>query len=138
MTFKEKKIALLKELENQRAAFSGNFRNARHDLNPASQLRAAITHRKIGWLAGAVVAGWVISRLPGKKKGVVGKVSSLVKTGGFLLRNGGKLGVLLTAGKGIFGVAKPALTHLVSRKLEAWAQGVAPVAPQPPPQKPPQ
>lgn len=116
----DRKAELISELQWARAELSGSVRAARSDLNLVAHLKQSVVRQKTTWFVGAAISGWIISRLPWRKKPAKAKElpphvspqaqSEKMRTGLFLAT----LNVLFT-------VFKPALTALVSRKLTDFA-----------------
>ena len=68
VTEAERKAELISELAWARAELARDFQDARNDLDLVARLRHSVEHRKTAWITGAAVAGWILSRLPGRKK----------------------------------------------------------------------
>ena len=117
-----RKATLISELEWSRAEMARNFRQVRSDLNLAAHLRESVTHRKTVWIAGAAIAGWVLSRLPGRKKTQpkATKAQPAVESKGWI-KESEHAGFWLATLGALFNLAKPALTALASRKITELA-----------------
>jgi len=64
----DRKARLIAELERSRAGLARDMRGVRHHLDVGAHLKRAILRQKTAWLAGAAVTGWLVTRLPGRKK----------------------------------------------------------------------
>ena len=64
-------------------------------------------------MSSAAVVGWLLSRLPARKK----KVYAQAKTNGHVAKTSSSNGLLLAVSKGAWSVAKPLLTAYLTHKL---------------------
>ena len=113
----DRKEELISELGWARAELSRNLHDARNDLDLVSHFKHSVTHRKTAWFAGAAVVGWVLSRLPGRRKADPKAHRQSTET----LKEVERAGLLLTLLNVLFTVFKPALTALASKKITELA-----------------
>ena len=111
----ERKAELLAELALSRVQLTRALQEAGEDLNVASRLKHSIAHRKTAWLTGAAFAGWVLSRLPGRRKAKAAAQKPLESTG--WVQKTERTGFWLAALNLLFNLFKPFLTALATRKL---------------------
>jgi hypothetical protein len=90
-------------------------------LNVTARMKASYERRPLFWNAGAAVVGYLLARLPARKK-----VVYVDRASGEKLGAGGKSGGLLWGAlKLVGGLAKPLLSALASKKLGDLAQQYA-------------
>ncbi|MEI8235034.1 MAG: hypothetical protein WCH57_10165 [Verrucomicrobiota bacterium] len=109
----ERKAELLAELALSRAQLTRALHDAGEDLNVAARLKHSIAHRKTAWFTGAAFAGWLLSRLPRRRKAAAPKppdVSAWVQ-------KTGRTGFWLAALNLLLNLCKPFLTALATRKI---------------------
>ncbi|MDD5349924.1 MAG: hypothetical protein PHQ12_06915 [Chthoniobacteraceae bacterium] len=106
-----RKAELAAELALARVHLSRAARDAGADLNVAARLKESVTHRKLAWFTGAAVAGWVLSRLPGRRKAPAASKTPE------LLSKSGRAGVWLAILNLVFKLFQPLLTTLATRKI---------------------
>lgn len=106
-----RKAQLIAELEQARAGLAENARGLKGSMNVGSHIKHAIVQQKALWLGGAVISGWLLTKLPGRKKQKAPKyIYAKAKEPdrkSFLMA---ALGLAAT-------VARPALTRFATRKL---------------------
>mgnify|MGYP006976762806 CR=1 FL=1 len=108
----DRKAQLVAELEQSRRKMGREFQEIRGGLNVGSRLRAAFFRQKAVWVTGALLGGWLLTRLPVRRK----KASTTVKV---VEAKEGKsmvwaiLGLLVT-------LLKPAVTSILSDKLAEY------------------
>jgi len=116
-----RKAQLIADLEWSRNELAASVRAARSDLDLVARFKHSVAHRKTAWLSGAAVAGWILSRLPGRKKVSPPKASA--KASPNKLSQAERTGFLLALLGGLFKLVQPALTALISRKVTDFARG---------------
>jgi|GEM_PF-799581 len=112
----ERKARLIAELERSRSGLARDLRGMRRSLDVGAHLKSAILRQKTLWFTGAAVTGWLLTRLPGrrKKQEAEPKPSRWMpkakesSKGGWILTLLGLAGTLL----------KPAITSYLSQKIE--------------------
>jgi hypothetical protein len=118
-SIEDRKFALSVELERSRAQLAREMRGVRSGLDVSKHVKQAVLRQKTLWFAGAAIAGWLVTRLPGRGKKEKAEpqpqplLSRLMPQpkqsarGGWALALLGLLGTLL----------KPALTSFLSQKV---------------------
>src|SRR5947209_9369448 len=66
----DSKASLIAELDQARADFSGNFAAFRKDIDLPAHFRRAFRRHKLLWIAGALIVGFILAKLPARKKKV--------------------------------------------------------------------
>ncbi|MCX6967753.1 MAG: hypothetical protein NTZ46_08260 [Verrucomicrobia bacterium] len=112
----DRKAELVSELAWSRAELARNLHDTRNDLDLAARLKQSVAHRKAAWLTGAALTGWVLSRLPGRKKKEPAKASRSDSK-----ESSDRAGMLLTILGVALNVFKPILTKMASRKITEMA-----------------
>ena len=116
ITGADRKAELISELAWARAEMARDVQETRKDLDLAARFRHSVAHRKTAWMTGAAVAGWILSRLPGrKKKQPVPKAPH----GGDAAGSSGRAAFWLAVLGAVFNLFKPVLTKLASQKINA-------------------
>jgi len=110
----DRKAELLRELEWSRAELARNYRRTRNDLDVVAHVKESIVHKKTAWFAGAAITGWILSRLPRRRKSEAAP-KELHKKGRF--KEVERTGLLLTVLGFLFNLLKPALTRLATQKI---------------------
>ena len=120
----DRKFQLIAELERSRAQLTREIRGVRSGLDVGKHVKQAVLRQKTLWFAGAAIAGWLVTRLPGPRKRekkengahqpLMSRLMPQPKQsarGGWTLAFLGLLGTLL----------KPALTSFLSQKFAELA-----------------
>lgn len=110
-----RKIELQAKLERARADLSRDFRGLRSDLDVPTKMRHAFVHHTTAWMTGAAIFGWVLSRLPARKKTV--STQNGDKT---VLKDQLRAGLVTALLKFGTSLVKPALTAYATRKLSSY------------------
>ena len=108
-----RKAQLQAELDRARAELTRELSGLRGDLDVQSRMREAFVHHKAFWMTGAALAGWVLSRLPARKK----KISFNGHTGQRDALRAGLSATLLKVGASMI---KPALTAYATRRFSEY------------------
>ena len=111
------KDALIAQLAAARASGTRSLHGLSAALNVPERFQKSVRRNQVSWLAGAGLAGWVLSRLPARKKRV--KVVP-VKSGeglGREMKEVATAGLFLTLLKLAFSLFRPVLTKLLTQKL---------------------
>jgi len=114
----ERKAELIAALQRSRIAFTHNFQAFRRDVDVPAHLKQSFRRHKTLFLTGAAGVGWVLSRLPARKKNV------------YLDRGGGhkrvkeveKMGLVLVTLRFLFSLLRPALAALAAKKISAFVE----------------
>ena len=117
VTRADRKAELISELAWSRAEMSRDLHDARNDLDLVAHLKHSVVQRKTIWLTGAAVAGWVLSRLPVRRKKSEPKALHVSVSRKSTERNGMLLAIL----GALFSMFRPVLTSLATRKISELA-----------------
>ena len=100
------KHALVAELAAARTRLSSAGEALRQSLDVPARAKESFMRHKPAWLSGAAIAGFVLSKLPSRKKTIV-----VERATGKVLGAAGKLGVIFSAAKFLFKFASPLLSE---------------------------
>jgi len=117
----DRKSQLISALERSRAELGWGVSSVRQDLNISSHLRDSFLRQKTIWLSGAAITGWILSRLPARKKTVI-KNSSGKSFGKNELKEVERTGIWLALLSILGSILKPAVTKFVSAKLTQYVE----------------
>lgn len=109
-----RKTELTARLANLRAELSGDFRAVRRHLDLPAQLKKSYGRHQGAWLGGAAVLGWVLARLPARKKKVKVYVDRKDER---MLKEATQAGAVLVIGKLLFSALRPAITAFATKKI---------------------
>jgi hypothetical protein len=114
------KDELIAEIENARLRLRSGLEEFRRQTDVPARMKNSFTENKTLWLSGAGVAGWILSRLPARKKKV--KVYVDKKSDGKIkeLAEAGLIAGLL---KFLFTLLRPAITSFATQKIADFAGG---------------
>lgn len=111
-----RKAQLIAELEEARAGIARSARGLKGSMNVGTHLKQAVSRQKTLWIGGALISGWLLTKLPGRKKKEAPKfIYAKAKepdSKGFLLAALGLAGTLL----------RPVITSFVTQKLADLAE----------------
>ena len=110
---KEQKQRLATELADLRARVTNQTHLVQRQLDVRQHLSKSLRHHSVAWVSSAAVVGWLLSRLPARRK----KVYVQAKTNERVARGSSSDGLLLAVGKGAWSVAKPLLTAYLTHKI---------------------
>lgn len=118
----DRKAELIAELEWSRIELAQSVRSVHSDLDMATRFKESVTHRKTLWLGGAALAGWVLSRLPGRKK-KQRPAAALPPSPGASgwMKEAGQTGFWLALLNTLFNLLKPILIPFATRKINQLA-----------------
>ena len=108
------KAALIAELASAREKLSRHAVGLRRDLDVPSRIRSSFLRSAGTWLGGAAISGWLLARLPARKKKIVIDSGSNKP-----IKQAEKAGFLLLAIRFLFNIFRPAITSLLTRKVLA-------------------
>lgn len=106
------KHALVAELAAARARLSATGEALRRSLDVTARAQESFKRHKPAWLSGAAVIGFVLSKLPSRKKTVF-----VERATGAVLGTAGKLGAIFSAAKLAISFARPILSNLADGRL---------------------
>ncbi len=112
MNKRQRKGEIRAELAAARTQFTRNWVALKEDANIPKRFRESVRERKVFWISAATVIGFILSRLPARKKEVLVDAKSRKK-----IKNRKKAGLLMTLMKLGFGVLKPTITAYATKKL---------------------
>jgi hypothetical protein len=118
----ERKAELIAALAGSRAAFAHNFRGVRRDLDVPAHITHAFRRHKTLYLTGAAGIGWVLSRLPVRKKKVYVDRAENKKIKIKEANEMGFLGILFVVLKFVFSVCRPAIAAFATKKISTFAE----------------
>lgn len=114
------KAELIARIDIARGEIARSLDGLRHDADLGSRFKSSFSENKTVWLGSAGIAGWLLSRLPARKKKVI------VHTGG---SNGGgneikrtaETGLVLALLKMLFPVVRPFIISFATRLVSDFA-----------------
>ena len=106
------KLAIVAELAAARARLSATGDALRRSLDVAARAKESFKRHKPAWLSGAAIAGFVLSKLPSRKKTVF-----VEQVTGNVLGAAGKLGAIFSAARFAINLAKPVLAEIAGGRL---------------------
>ncbi|MEI6560997.1 MAG: hypothetical protein WCO68_02815 [Verrucomicrobiota bacterium] len=118
VTGADRKAELISELAWARAELARDVHDARNDLDLVARFKHSVAQRKTAWITGAAAVGWILSRLPGrKKKQPAPKALHMGDSAG----HSGRAAFWLALLGALFNLFKPLLTTLASHKINELA-----------------
>lgn len=115
-----RKKELRAQLASARLQFDGNWAGFKDDANISKRVKGAVRERKVLFLGGASIVGFLLSRLPARKKEVLVDAKSRRKLG-----SRKKAGLLLVLAKFLLGVLKPTIMAYATKKMADMASSTA-------------
>ena len=106
------KLAIVAELAAARARLSVTGDDLRRSLDVTARAKESFKRHKPAWLSGAAIFGFVLSKLPSRKKTVF-----VERTTGKVLGAAGKLGAVLSAAKFAINLASPLFSDIAGGGL---------------------
>jgi len=110
------KAELSAQLAQSRRLFSRNLDRLREDLNVPAHIKRNFTNHSTTWIGSAALLGWILSRLPGRKKEVEAQEKERLKSVGKK-----KTSLLPGVARLLFTAARPALTAFATKKISDLA-----------------
>ena len=104
------KTALTAELASARARLTDAGGSLRTSLDVPARAMENFKRHRPAWVAGAALAGFLLSRLPVRRKTVF-----VERVTGKTLGGAGKIGLVWTAAKFLFGAATPLFTDIAGK-----------------------
>ena len=101
------KRAIVAELAAARARLSATGEALRHSLDVPARAKESFRRHRPTWLSGAAIVGFVLSKLPSRKKTVI-----VERVTGKVLGAAGRLGALFSAAKFAINFATPLISEL--------------------------
>ena len=115
-----RKAELIAELAWSRVELSRDLHAAKNDLDVVAHFRHSVVNQKTAWLTGAAITGWILSRLPSRKKSAA-KAKALPPAKAGWIKETERTGILITIIHLLFNLLKPALATFATRKLTELA-----------------
>lgn len=110
----DRKAQLVAELQRSRVRMSGNVEGLRHDVNLPEHFRTSVQRHKSIWLALAALFGWVLARLPARRK----KVKVLVdRKDQQEIKRLKSAGIVVGIFRLLWPLAKPLITAYITKKM---------------------
>ena len=106
------KRAIVAELAAARARLSATGEALRRTLDVPSRAQESFKRHRPAWLSGAAIAGFVLSKIPSRKRTVF-----VERATGQVLGAAGKFGAIFSAAKFAFTFAKPLISELAGGSL---------------------
>ncbi len=106
------KQAIVAELAAARARLSATGDALRRSLDVPARAKESFRRHKPAWLGGAAILGFVLSKLPARKKTVF-----VEQTTGRVLGAAGRVGAIFSAAKFALNIAKPLLSDFAGGGL---------------------
>ena len=122
-----RKASLIAELEISRSEMRSALAQCEESLDVVAQLRRNVRQNKIAWLAGAVVLGYIASRVLGRGSGSAGRSASDSNDSSAALGadRPGRSTKVWDAASFVFDLAKPTLFAWASARLPDLLSRVA-------------
>ncbi len=111
------KAELIAQLDKARAQFARSLGGLRRDADLGAHLKHSFTEHKAAWIGSAGIAGWVLSRLPARKKKVV-----VHKNDGDKVKEIADAGVALAILKTLFALFRPLIMSFAGKKIAELAK----------------
>jgi hypothetical protein len=122
----DSKATLIAELDQARAEFSGSFAAFRQDIDVPAHLRRSFRRHKLLWIAGALIVGFVLAKLPARKKKVKVYIDKEDKErkvkGGDKVKEAAEAGFLFVLLKFALSVLRPAATAFATKQVTDWLE----------------
>ena len=106
------KRAIVAELAAARARLSATGDALRRSLDVPARAKESFKRHRPAWLGGAAIAGFVLSKLPSRKKTII-----VERVTGKVLGAAGKLGAIFSAAKFAINFAGPLVSELAGGRI---------------------
>jgi hypothetical protein len=107
---------ITEELARKRAQLSDQSLLLRRNLDVGRRMSESLRKHSWGWMSVAAIFGWLLSRLPARKKQIYVHTTNSEK------RKKQSQGILLSIWKGSWAIAKPVLTAYLTKKIAQKAK----------------
>lgn len=111
------KDELIAHLDRARAQFARSLGDLRRDADLGSHLKHSFSSHKAAWIGSAGVAGWLLSRLPARRKKVF-----VQKEGGETAKEIAGAGIALAIIKTLFTLFRPVILGFATKKIAGIAK----------------
>lgn len=118
MAEQTRKQSLSNELREARSELAGFVAVVRNDLDVGARLKSNYSRNPGTWFGVAAGIGLLLARILLPRRKVVAK---LPHGWSVPVQKTGKLAVVVTALKFVFGIAQPALAHFIQKRIERRA-----------------
>ena len=112
-----RKEQLVAELSRSRMAITHRRAAVGNALDFKARIRNSVARNKVAWIGGAVIVGFLLSRLPARKTKVKIKTGGDVDAGAIA-----KTGLLMGAAKLAFDLFRPALLKIAMSQLQPFIE----------------
>ena len=106
------KSAIVAELAAARARLTAAGEALRHSLDVPARAKESFSKHKPAWLSGAAIAGFVLSKLPSRKRTII-----VERATGKVLGAAGKLGAIFSAAKILMNFAGPFVSDFAGGRI---------------------
>src|ERR1700730_5539708 len=113
----DQKSRIIAELARQRAELSTQTLLVRRNLDFKRRMADSVRKHPWSWMNLAAMLGWLVSRLPARKKKIYIQAESSQK-----LRPRSKEGFMVQVWKGMWTIAKPLVVALLTKKIAEKAK----------------
>jgi hypothetical protein len=110
------KSRIIAELAGTRFEINTHLAHARVDLDVKKRVSDSIRQHSYGWMTIAAIFGWLLSRIPARKKKIYIHASST--TAKVVKKEASRAGWALLAWNAAWSIGKPLLTAYLARRME--------------------
>ncbi len=107
---------IIAELARRRAELGDQSLLVRQNLDIGRRMSVSLREHSWGWMSLAAIFGWILSRLPARKKKIY------VNTATFEKKRDRHEGLVAQIWKGAWSIAKPLLTAYLTKKIAEKAK----------------
>jgi hypothetical protein len=107
---------IVAEIARRRAELSDQALLLRRDLDIGRRMSESLRKHSWGWMSVAAIFGWILSRLPARKKKIYVQAANSEKW------RGPKEGPMVQIWKGLWSIAKPFVVAYVTKQIAARAK----------------
>lgn len=112
------KAELIADIGRARARLGRSLDGLRRDADVGAHIKSSFSSHKAAWIGGAGIAGWVLSRLPARKRKVT---VSTGKNDDHKIKELAEAGLLIGVLKFLFTLCRPFITAFARRKISDFA-----------------